>query len=231
MMGRQAGAIATRRDILHKQADSTRSALIAAAVRLFHERGYPNVTVQDVVDAVGVTKGAFYYYLVSKEELLYLIHDEVISHNLETAERALALGLSPTETLRQMVTDLCETVQRFKAHVMVFVRDMHFLSAEHLEQIKAKRDRYEGYFVQVIKAAQEAGEFRSDLDPRMASFALLGMCNWMYRWFKPEGRYQADEIARMFHSVFLQGMATSATGPAAADPITRQAPGCGAGHD
>lgn len=187
------------------QYEDTKSRLLRVALDLFQAKGYPAVTVQDIVEAMGATKGAFYYYLDSKEDLLYQIHDEFISYELQKAEEVVVTDLPARHKLRRIVTDLLESIARYKAHVTVFFRDWQYLSDGNLRKIKEKRDRYEALVNQVIREGVETGEFRQDIDPKIAGFALFGMCNWTYQWFKPDGRLRHDDVAATFELIFLEG--------------------------
>lgn len=187
-------------------AETTRERLLHVALDLFQAKGYSNVSVQDIVEAAGATKGALYHYWSSKEELLYLIHEQFINVEIRNAERVLATALGPREKLQQIVIDLLESITVYQAHVTVFFRDWHFLSKENLEQIKVKRDYYERLVTMVIQAGIDSGEFRQDVDPKIAAFALFGMCNWTYSWYRPSGRFNHEEIARQFIRIYLGGM-------------------------
>ncbi|HYG59132.1 MAG TPA: TetR/AcrR family transcriptional regulator [Symbiobacteriaceae bacterium] len=189
---------------MHEQGDMKR-AMIHAALELFQEKGYPLVSVQDIVNVMGVTKGAFYYYFQSKEELLFMIHDEFIEYELAAAEATLREDLAPATKLARMIKELLESVSKFQSHVKVFFRDWHYLNEQDKAQIKSKRDRYERMFYEVIVQGKESGAFRQDVDPRIATFAVFGMCNWMYQWYKPTARLTVDEIARMMQTIFLHG--------------------------
>lgn len=186
--------------------ESIRDKMFSEALALFKERGYSNVSLQDIVASAGATKGAFYHYWSSKEELLHLIHEQFIAVEIRNAERVIGTSLSPRVKLQQIIVDLLESITVYQAHVTVFFRDWHFLSAENLEQIKTKRDYYERLVTMVIQAGIDAGEFRSDVDPKIAVFALFGMCNWTYTWYKPAGRFDYKEIARQFIAIYLEGM-------------------------
>lgn len=180
--------------------------LTEAAVRLFQERGYASVSVDEIVSSAGVTKGTFYYYLSSKAELLYRIHDKFISRELDEGERILALEESPVVKLRMLVRSLIRSIHDYLPYVTVFFNEMRHLEEPFYGRIREKRDRYAAMFEATIREAVDRGEFRADLDPKVATLALFGMCNWMYRWYRPDGPLSDAEIAERFLSILLRGM-------------------------
>lgn len=180
--------------------------LTEAAVRLFQERGYASVSVDEIVSAAGVTKGTFYYYLTSKAELLYRIHDKFISQELDEGERILAMDESPAVKLRMLVRSLIRSIHDHLPYVTVFFNEMRHLEEPYYGRIREKRDRYAAMFEATIREAIDRGEFRADLDPKVTTLGLFGMCNWMYRWYRPDGPLSDAEIAERFLSILLHGM-------------------------
>ncbi|HEY8341831.1 MAG TPA: TetR/AcrR family transcriptional regulator [Calditerricola sp.] len=180
--------------------------LTEAAVHLFRERGYASVSVDEIVSAAGVTKGTFYYYLTSKAELLYRIHDKFISQELEEGERILAMDESPAVKLRMLVRSLIRSINDYLPYVTVFFNEMRHLEEPYYGRIREKRDRYAAMFEETIREAIRRGEFRANLDPKLTTLGLFGMCNWMYRWYRPDGPLSDSEIAEHFLSILLHGM-------------------------
>lgn len=180
--------------------------LIAAAVDLWRQKGYAATSVEEVVHAAGYSKGTFYYYVESKAELLYLIHDRFITREIQEAEAILAAGGTAEEQLRQLVLSLVRSIHDYLPLVTVFFDELRHLEEPYLSRIKAKRDYYESIFVGVIREGMRRGELRSDLEPRIVALAVFGMCNWLYRWYRPDGRLGPEEIAQHFLEVILHGI-------------------------
>ncbi|SES64035.1 regulatory protein, tetR family [Salinibacillus kushneri] len=107
------------------------------AILLFGERGFSKTSIQDIVDALGVTKGTFYYYFTSKEQLLMEIHREYIYNLLERQKRIIDKGgLTQKEKIigiiRLLITDIADKGPRAR----VFFREMRHLTNENREDIK-----------------------------------------------------------------------------------------------
>lgn len=186
--------------------ESLRERILGHAIKLFARKGFDATSLQDIADAAGVTKGALYYYYASKDDLLFRIHERVVSYETTHAEEILARGMDPDSTLQALIVDGVTSIGLFHEEVTVTLREMHRLQPEYFAKISAIREKYQTVFERVITQGQNQGLFRLDIPPRMATLALLGMSNWMFAWFKPEGSVTPTEIGQMFSLIFLQGM-------------------------
>lgn len=108
--------------------------------------------------------------------------------------------------LRMLVRSLIRSIHDYLPYVTVFFNEMRHLEEPFYGRIREKRDRYAAMFEATIREAVDRGEFRADLDPKLATLALFGMCNWMYRWYRPDGPLSDAEIAERFLSILLRGM-------------------------
>lgn len=199
-----------------------REAIIDAAVRLFHERGYSNTSMQNIADAVGLLKGSLYYYITSKEDLLYEIHERFMNVLIEKTEsREAAADLPPRQRLEGVIIDLLQLIRDYRAYVEVFFRERYSMEGARWDAIHEKRTRYEAVVREIIQDGQRDGSFRADLDEQIVTFGLFGMCNWSYQWLNPNGRLSPAEIARNLSTLFLDGLTTPAA--AIAPPHKRQA--------
>lgn len=180
--------------------------LLWNATRLFALKGFDATSVQNVVDAAGVTKGAFYYYFESKSDLLFRIHERFIGYAVGHAEEIVRRGLGPEQTLRELIIALVNGIENFQEGVVVFLREVRRLEPHRIEAMRSERDRYEAYFRQVIQDGQESGVFRTDISTKLQSLGLLGMCNWAYIWYRPSGPLAPLEIAEAFAEILLAGL-------------------------
>ncbi|MEK3934011.1 TetR/AcrR family transcriptional regulator [Sporosarcina sp. FSL W7-1349] len=180
--------------------------MIKMAAELFEKQGYHKCSIQDIVQPLGITKGSFYYYFKNKEELLYYIHDEMITYLIRKTESLVNERQDSQEKLYGIIKALLETIHHYKSNVIVFYKEMAYLSPSHYEEIKIKRDYYHSMILDNTKDEMENGTFRKDLDPEIMTLAILGMCNWAYQWYQPEGRFDVDEIVDIFFRILKDGM-------------------------
>jgi TetR/AcrR family transcriptional regulator, cholesterol catabolism regulator len=94
-----------------------------------------------------------------------------------------------------------------RGHVRVFFENYRELSEQDQVTIRAKRDRYQQIMEGTIARGVRDGEFR-EVDPRLTSLAVFGMCNWAYQWYAPEGELSSSAIADAFYELLLGGLAS-----------------------
>jgi len=190
--------------------------IIAAAAKVFQTKGYHAATVQDIADAVGILKGSLYHHVKSKEDLLYLIVKEPIARLYERMAEVAASDLAAGEKLRRAILAQLEAFDRHYPHLFVYLHEREEMKRGFREQFKLSPKQYERCWQQILREGMESGEFRSDLDVQVVSYGLLGMLNWLYKWYDPRGRLGAREVADQFSTLALAGLAAAAPkGPAA----------------
>jgi TetR/AcrR family transcriptional regulator, cholesterol catabolism regulator len=96
----------------------------------------------------------------------------------------------------------------------VYFHEFRALAADSLATVRAQRERYTQLVGQIVTRGVRLGEF-STLDAEIATLGLIGMCNWMCQWYRPDGRLESSEIARQFADMVLDGLTISSRpGPA-----------------
>lgn len=181
--------------------------LMEAAIELFERKGFKETSVQEIVEAVGATKGAFYYYYKSKEELLRDICISYIEDLLDQQERLLqAPEKSCTEKLRAIVYMVIRNIRTRKKSARIFFREMRHLADGHLEEIRGKRRAFRKRYEQLIKDGIARGEFKPSLHAEMITFGLLGITNWSYYWFQPDGGVSEEELTDIYVDLILHGI-------------------------
>ena len=183
-----------------------RDAIVDTSATVFARRGYHATGIAELCEVNGFGKGAFYYYIGSKEELLAAIHDRVMDEVMLGADRVAAAGGSPSAQLAMLGTELLDVIHHYPDHVWVFLHEFPALTGERAEQFRTRRREYERRVESVLRAGVESGEFR-DVDPWLTARAWLGMHNYTYLWLRPDGRVSARDVARPFADIFLHGIA------------------------
>ncbi|HEX2314259.1 MAG TPA: TetR/AcrR family transcriptional regulator [Thermomonospora sp.] len=173
--------------------------ILAAAVRLFAERGFDGTSVQEIVDRAQVTKGGLYHYFGSKQDLLYEIYHALIGRQLADLDRILAAGLDPAATVRAVIGALVESTAEHIDEAQVFAREMYKLDEEHRAAVRADRRRYHTAFRDLIEQGQRDGVFAPVAPAETVTLIVFGMINEMPRWYRAEGPKPAarfaDEVA------------------------------------
>ena len=181
--------------------------IIKAAAKVFQTKGYHAATVQDIADAVGILKGSLYHHVKSKEDLLYLIVKEPIARIYERMAEIAAGDLTAGEKLRQGIVAHLEAFDQHYPHLFVYLHEREEMKRRFREQFGLSPKQYERCWQQILREGVKSGEFRPDLDVQVVSYGLLGMLNWLYKWYDPRGRLSVREVADQFATLALAGLA------------------------
>jgi AcrR family transcriptional regulator len=183
--------------------------MLLPAAAIIREKGIHGATVDDLVEAVGVTRGKLYYHIRLKDGLLFWIHESLTNEGLRRWTKLVAHSEEPaTETLRAMIREHCSVIRDYYDCVAVVNEEIKYLPAEAREQIRHKRSEYQDLLEVVLHRGISRGEFRDVPVHNSASF-ILGTLNSMYRWFSPQGRLTSDEVADTAWQLVLRGLRTA----------------------
>lgn len=184
-----------------------RQELIDAAARIFHEKGYEAASIQDIADALGILKGSIYYYIDSKEDLLFAVVREVHETALANVEKLGQIDADVLTKIRVFIVGHIRHVTDNLIKATVFFHDFRSLGEERRQYILAERAQYTNYLRDLIAKGKKEGTVCPDVDPKIASMAILGLINWTYQWYQPEGDREPVEIGNDFADLVLGGLA------------------------
>ena len=218
--GKPAGATTARRELVENE-------IYEHAIRLFAERGFAGTSLQDIADALGVTRPALYYYVKSKDELLAKLAADVAGGSAaQITELAGRPGLDAAGRLREIVrlTALRQATQpeRFR----LLIRSEAELPAELSDAYDTSRRAVLRAVTGVIEEGIRAGRFRP-VDARIAALGVIGMWNWVAWWFRPD-RDSPDAVADQLADMAIAALQRAdhripdGEGPAAALKMLRQ---------
>jgi AcrR family transcriptional regulator len=186
--------------------------LLDRATRLFAERGYEATTLRDIADACGVSRSSLYHYVSSKEDLLAMLVEQW-SRGLADSLAVIRArtDLSPERKLRQVaeltVRQRAESPEQFRVLDQAETVLPEPLRTQHRQ---ARRDVLTE-ITAVIEEGIAAGDFKP-VDARVAAFSVLGLCNWVAWWYRPDGPYEIDAIVRQITQSAVDMLIVSGTG-------------------
>jgi AcrR family transcriptional regulator len=208
-----------RRPRLRAKYDRRRQELVDRAARLFAEQGYRQTSIDDLVRATGLQRGGLYHYIESKQQLLLLIHEELMNPLLDQAEKILEAHENPGHQLRELMRVWVSHVASHGDHMTVFSEERRLVESDpEWERIRQLRGSFQDVLADVLRRGVKGGEFEIP-DPEIALMALLGIVNHMPQWLDPEGRLSPAEVADRCIDLVLTGIASkpaSAPDPASA---------------
>jgi TetR/AcrR family transcriptional regulator, cholesterol catabolism regulator len=185
----------------------SRQEILRTAARLFQQRGYDATSMNDVAAALKLSKGGLYHHFQSKDEILF----EIMNHAMDiTQDRVLApaRGIAdPEERLRALIRLHIEVVlSPADREITVMLHENHPLPPVLRKRINIRKKEYIHFVEDLIAQVQRSRQAKGSVSPRAAAFALLGMINWIYQWYKPEGELQTHNLVPQFTSLVFAGI-------------------------
>jgi TetR/AcrR family transcriptional regulator, cholesterol catabolism regulator len=183
---------------------SPKERILAAGTELFIRNGYHGTGVQELSDAVGMGRGALYYHIGNKEQLLFEISMLLLQRATDAAAPAATSTESPDVKLGELARALLVHHSTYGEAWSVVLSEARFLSDEHRLEVITARDSYEAIWTQVLKDGAVAGLWREvdGVDIR----GILGMLNSSARWMQPGGVLTPEEIADRYVDLIVQGL-------------------------
>ena len=179
-----------------------------AAVDLFSTQGYANTSVQQIVEAAGVTKGAMYHYFESKDDLLFSVYERMLSLQTEHLEEIVGRGDPTAQTLHDVCVDVIETSIDFLPEGTVFFRSVHMLSEPRQKEVTRRRRQYHDVFAGLIERGQEEGLYRTDIPRAVLVAHFFSDVHYLSNWYSPTGAESKTQVAEQITDLFLKGIAT-----------------------
>ena len=201
-------------DLRQEQHDKKRRLILVTAARIFAERGFHNTTIDHIAAALEVTKPTIYYYIESKEDILFQITSEALAELDQELQEGGETDLPAIERLQRffrvygrfMLTDL--------GICMAVVSDRS-LNPESRRKLRLLKKEFQTRVRRIVEDGARDGTIVTD-DPRMFSFALFGAINWAPQWYAATGAQEPDAIVAAILAIFAKAAANPAAAPAAA---------------
>jgi len=177
------------------------------AARVFYEKGYDGASMQEIASAVGLTKAGLYHHVESKDHLLY----EIMNYGMDILQEAVLDKVSqiadPLEKLRQTMIGHIDLIVRARdLEITVILHENRSLKGALRKKINARKRDYIRFLEDLIAAVQTQRGGPPRVAPQVAAFALLGMINWLYQWYQPDGAIKQEEIATQYADFFFRGL-------------------------
>ncbi len=185
-----------------------RSEILRRATEVFERQGVTQTSVEDIAKAVGIKREAIYYYFKGRQEILA----EIIlpqSHSLLVNLRNIVHSNRPfADKLHDAIRGHLQSFNPGYLEMTVALREDHFLGADKkFGELRRVWNDYSNLWAELVEQGQKAGEFRAGPKPKLVAFAILGMCNWLSRWFDPSKDISIDEIVETYFGFALHGLA------------------------
>ena len=180
--------------------------IIDTAASLFHRKGYASTTLDDVAGELGISKAALYHYVGSKDELLSIIYTQAFENVFKDTYEISGMDLPPDEKLRFIIRNhINNIIIKDLSMFSVFFSEESQLPEKDFKKIREEKKKYTHIVEEIVAEGISQGMFKKT-DPNLQAYAILGMCNWIYKWYKPEKtNYTPDQIADHFITLLQNG--------------------------
>jgi TetR/AcrR family transcriptional regulator, cholesterol catabolism regulator len=183
----------------------SRDEIMLAAIQLFNQNGYHATSMQDIARSVSIKKPSLYHHFDSKEAILLAILDTGMEQLIQETDAIAASDMDCVDKLRAAIHAHASMIAGNPQGAAVFLREDRGLGDGYLTQYVSRRDHFERTLRSIVQEGTDQDVFRP-VDVAISVQALLGMVNWMTRWYRPGGRLRPSEIADQFADLFLNGL-------------------------
>lgn len=180
-----------------------RENIVKIAAQLFIVEGYHGASINDIAKKMGVTKAALYYYFKDKREIL----KEITNRTIEPANKVIEIGksgLPPKKRLEKIITVLIKSAAEMPETTLITFEMNNILPVKDRNVLKQHHDEVEKVVYDTIKEGVDQGIFKAK-NIKMATFAILGASNSIYRWYRPDGELTPARIANQYVYLLANG--------------------------
>ncbi len=186
-----------------KKGSLTRKDVLKVAARLIRAHGYHGTSTQMIADELGISKSTFFHHAKSKQDMLFEILNEPLQKVYPNLQKIYAQQLSPKNKLELAVSNHILNFVESLEVVAVLLQERDCLKPPYSEILSPVREGYVKIFRRIIEDGVQSGDFRP-IEPKMAAYAILGMCNWLVQWYNPEGEISPQMLTEMYTDFALK---------------------------
>jgi AcrR family transcriptional regulator len=182
--------------------------IIKTAEQMFYERGYAETSMDDIAQAVGILKGSLYYYINSKDDLLFHIASAVHEAVEVATEEALGrTDLSPLERILHFVRSQIRYNTENVTQMAVYHHEWRRLEGDRLDSIRSRRHGHATAMLDLLDQAKAAGEIDPDMNTQLALNNIFAITIWPYTWYRPGNAISPDELIEFCANMIYNGLA------------------------
>ena len=197
--------MATKRERDPLPSDGRAAEVYHKAAQVILQKGYDATSVSDIAEALGITKAGLYHYIHGKTELLF----DIMEYGLDQLEREVAQPakqIADAEArLRFMISMHARIVTRGHGAVTILVDETRALTLAQNRKITRRKRAYLDFLRATLDELKGEGKLH-EVDLTVASFSLLGMINWLSRWYRADGPMSEEQVADQVVNIALYGL-------------------------
>lgn len=179
--------------------------LMDTASKMFREKGYSATSMRDIANALGIEAASLYHYIKSKDELLENICFDMADKFDEAIREVNDIYFNAEEKLRMAIRLHIKIITENLDQSAVFLNEWKSLTENKLSKFKQLKENYEYEFKSIIELGINEDLF-DHVDVKFATLTILSSVNWIYQWYREDGKLSPDEIATKISDIILGGL-------------------------
>ena len=185
---------------------SRKEQVIRSAAELFKEKGYAASSMRDLAQKLGIEAASLYSHIKSKEEILQTLCFDMAADFRESLEKVEKQNVSAIEKLTLGIIGHVNVMARDLTASAVFMNEHRHLSNPYLRDFLLLRINYINRFKAIIEEGVAKGEFKKNIDTKLAVMTLFSSLNWMPMWYSPEGSIEPKELGQQLANMLVNGL-------------------------
>lgn len=179
--------------------------ILCHAAQVFADKGFEGASIRDISRSSGISLSGLYYYVKSKQEILYLIQIHTFKTILARLQESLRGVRDPVQRLRVLVHNHLAFFLQHPTEMKVLAHEDDALEGAYREEVAEIKRKYYGIAITIFEELRPGGQ-RRGMTPRIAVLSLFGMMNWIHTWHKPQSDPQAEALSNVMSGMFLHGV-------------------------
>jgi AcrR family transcriptional regulator len=182
-----------------------RAEIYNAAAKIISEKGFDAMTMNDIAQAVGMTKAGIYHYIEGKQNMLFAI----MNYGMDKLDNGVIAPASQIEDAEKRLIAIIDyhakLITQGSNAITVLVDEVAGLSAIQRKKIIQRKRVYFDFIRDTLDTLKEENKLK-DVDTTVAAFSILGMLLWISRWYHADGKLTSDQVANEVLKVAIGGM-------------------------
>ena len=182
-----------------------RAEIYNAAAKIICEKGFDAMTMNDIAQAVGMTKAGIYHYINGKKDMLY----GVMSYGMDSLENNVIAPASECtdaqQRLREIISNHAKLISAGNNTIAIVVDEVMGLSPAHRKKINQRKRVYLDFIRDTLRQLKEEDRLK-EVDITVAAFSILGMILWLSRWYRKDGKLGSQQVTDEILKIALGGV-------------------------
>ncbi|MBX2963928.1 MAG: TetR family transcriptional regulator [Cyclobacteriaceae bacterium] len=185
---------------------SRKEQVIRMAAELFKEKGYSAASMRDLAQKLGIEAASLYSHIKSKEEILRTLCFDMAADFRASLLEVEKKNVSAREKLRLGIIGHVKVMARDLTASAVFMNEHRHLSQPYLRDFLLLRINYINRFKTIIEEGVSSGDFKKDIDTKLAVMTLFSSLNWMPAWFSPDSTIEPEKLGEQLSDMLINGL-------------------------